>query len=227
VSTVFSFLLSALLLLLPLQSAAQAADSGFAVPNSPPSSNRSLGATSSSPTPCSNPVLPPADNGEQAVLTTIPTSAEICVPYGDNGYIKIVTPLRPSNLITTDPPAADGFRSSDDPELEITWNCPAGAGKTNQVKAPLTCNPFYRPNSAIIKFDYDYTPSLQNEHILYATSISPSNFFNSFQPPLATLGDQALGDDLVVPVPPPSATATMICSDGTFVKPPIPCKRRS
>jgi hypothetical protein len=124
------------------------------------------------------------------------------------------------------PSADDGLRPSDDPQLEITWNCPAEADKTNQIKAPLTCNPFSPPISAIVKFDYDYTPSARNEQILYATNISPSNFY-PFQAPLATLSDQVLEEDPEAAVPPPSATATMICSDGTFVKPPKPCKRRS
>ncbi|MFM7733088.1 MAG: hypothetical protein ACKO6F_06440, partial [Cyanobium sp.] len=164
-TTVISLLLSVLLLLVPFQPPAQAADGGLAGSNAPTTSSPSLGAPSSSTFPCPNPEFKPEYPAELELLNAIPASAEICVPYGTNqiggytsyGFIKFNAPLRPSNLVYN-PFGASG--SSGQANLVVTWNCPMLGGGTTPVDAPITCTIAglgELPTSATVKFEYDYT----------------------------------------------------------------------
>lgn len=242
VASVFPFLLSALLLLIPLQHAAQAADNDFPGSNSLAASTQEPAAGSSANYPCPSLVFS-QDKPAPDVLTSIPASAEICAPYKEVKtsdkvtyyYIRMNTPLRPSNLIYDPPGTATGSGSTDDPNLKITWNCPVADG-IKQIDFPESCDGTFPDNigmpafpiSAMVNFDYDYTISTSNEQILFATSIDTSNLYR-LELPIATLDAQILEESEEVEgvVKPKLASATMICSDGSFVKPPIPCKRRS
>ncbi|MFM7393525.1 MAG: hypothetical protein ACKO22_03975, partial [Cyanobium sp.] len=80
--------------------------------------------------------------------------------------------------------------------------------------------------SATVKVEYDYTdtdPNM-NEQILFSTSLDQSNYFEVQN--LIKVQDPILDDSLLVD-PRQKISANMICSDGSYVKPPAACKRRS
>ena len=240
-TTLISILLSALLVLLPLPHSTQAA---LSAPGP-------IAGDSPSYSPCPYPEESKASGKSKQVAsdlqTEIPALAEVCVTYGGVqqvggkqvfDYIKLVTPLRPSNLTepiskATQNPANKTTIAKDEPEdqakLEVYWIC--NSEKNPIVKAQQTCDNTDTPISAVVSFDYGYVdPGTRHSlnsppgRILFATAVSASNRLQADYPKeFNTVSTEELESNQGSGFPP--GWPTTICSDGTLVRAPRACKR--
>jgi hypothetical protein len=206
-SSILSCILSGLLLLLPL----------FVCPS------QALAVIN-----CPSDQIEVASDG---TLKETPVSAEICISYGNNAVIRLITPLRPSNLTST-----ESAGQLDDPDLQVVWLCNEPQGSTyNTQVAPNTCltsssgsepKAISYPSAAIVRFNYFYSKDGSAEELIYTTQISPSNIFKDALPVSQSIESQ-ITDDGLGNTYKTVKTVMAVCSDGSLVKPPTPCRRRA
>jgi hypothetical protein len=182
----------------------------------------------------------PITNGD----VEVPNSALVCAQYGKNAIIQLITPLRPSNLASGDASSLPG-----EPDLQIIWFCknPQSSGGNIQV-FPGTCltnsNPPHieDPYAAYISFDYfDYSAKghkSTSEEILYTTQITPTNVIHDSSPKPhhkphyksttnAALPETEIAEAEDEAIYKSVKTVVAVCSDGSLVRPPTPCRRRA
>jgi hypothetical protein len=83
------------------------------------------------------------------------------------------------------------------------------------------------PSTAIVRFNYFYSKDSSTEEMLYTTQISPSNIFKDTPAETQSTPDAQVTDDNLGNTYRTVKTVMAVCSDGSLVKPPTPCRRRA